>query len=335
MHTQDYYLILDVSKNASSDDIRKAYRKAARKFHPDVNKDEGAEDRFKEIGEAYEILKDPKKRRLYDQYGSNWQEADAAGSQRNGFEGFHGFSKNPDDTGQSSFAGAEFSGAENLDDILSGLFGRAGGFREGQGAEDWQQRGTNISQQPTEYELQVSLEDIYFGATKHISLQTLEPDEQGVLQQAIKEIKVTIPKGVTNGSVIGLGGVGPSDEKLRIRLKLMGHERFTIEDYQLKTVVAVSPWEAILGGKIPVETMDGTLKVTVPKGAQNGKRLRVKGKGLKNKSGVAGDLIVILNVCLPKGLTDKEEELLRSVSKTMKFDPRTEQKQKSASPVAA
>lgn len=317
MHTQDYYTILGISKNASSDDIRKAYRAAARKFHPDINKDVGAEDRFKEIGEAYEVLKDSKKRKLYDQYGQKWKEAETAGSEH-GFSGFNDFNaKNTKSSHQYHSDQGGFSQSENLDDILSQLFGQAGSF-SGAGGHD----------APMEYELQVSLEDVYLGRVKHISLPTFERGTQGKVEQLNKEIKVTIPKGVTDGSVIRLGSVGANDGKLHIRLKVLPHSRYSVDGYDLKTVVAVSPWEAILGSKIPVETLGGDVKVTVPRGTQNGKQLRIKGRGLTRKDGTAGDLIVILEIRLPASLSDSEETLLKTLATESQFDPRKDQEQK-------
>ena len=333
MQSQDYYTLLGISKNASSDQVRKAYRKAARKFHPDINKDKGAEERFKEIGEAYEVLKDAEKRRLYDQYGRHWKEAKNAETH----QGFPGSSTGNDraDSG-FHFESGTFAGGENLDDILRNLFGGASQFEGPHSGSGWHHAGAADYKKPIrEYELQVSLEDVYFGAVKHISLQSLEPDVHGGMKQVNKEIKVTIPKGVTDGSVIRLGGEGSLDEKLHIRLIIAPHRRFTVAGYDLKTAVAVSPWEAILGAKIPVETMDGKVNLTVPKGTQNGKQLRIKGKGLTRKNGTLGDIIVTLDVRLPTGLKPEEEQLLKSVAEKIHFDPRKYQSQRPVVKMAA
>ena len=331
MQTQDYYTLLGISKNASSDAIRKAYRKAARKFHPDINKDPEAEDRFKEIGEAYEVLKDAEKRKLYDQYGSNYKDAQNGGYHQSN----SGFSTDKNGYGNDfHFEGGAFSGGEDLNDILKNMFGSAGQFDSGKGSSGWQQAGA-FQDTPTEYELQVSLEDVYFGAVKHISLQTWEPDTQGGMKQVSKELNVTVPQGVKDGSVIRIGGAGAVNEKLHIRLNIVPHKQFSVVGYNLKTAVAVSPWEAILGTKIPVETMDGKVNVTIPKGAQNGKQLRVKGKGLTRKNGKAGDIIVTLDVRLPGGLTEEEEQLIRSIAEKSEFDPRKTRGQQPVSAVAA
>lgn len=330
MQTQDYYALLGISKNASSDAVRKAYRKAARKYHPDINKEPQAEERFKEIGEAYEVLKDAEKRKLYDQFGSNYKEA-----QNNEYHGStSGFSTSRNGHGNEfHFEGGRFAGGEDINDILKNLFGGAGQFENGQGTSGWQGAGGGYQETPTEYELQVSLDDVYFGAIKHISLQTWEPDAQGGLKQVNKELKVTVPQGVKDGSVIRIGGAGAVNEKLHIRLKILPHKQFNVDGYDLKTAVAVSPWEAILGVKIPVETMDGKVNLTIPKGAQNGKQLRVKGKGLKDKNGGAGDLIVTLDVRLPDGLNEEEERLIRSLAEKSKFDPRKTRGQKPSATV--
>lgn len=332
MQTQDYYTLLGISKSASSDDVRKAYRKAARKFHPDINKDSEAEDRFKEIAEAYEVLKDTEKRKLYDQYGSNYKEAQRGGPNPNN----GGFASRKTGYGDEfHFESEGFNGTEDINDILKNLFGGAGQFESG-GTTSGRQQGTaGFSEAPTEYELQVSLEDVYLGAVKHISLRSWEPDAHGGLQQVNKELKVTVPKGVTDGSVIRVGGAGAVNEKLHIRLNIAPHKRFSVAGYDLKTTVAVSPWEAILGAKIPVETMDGKVNLTIPYGAQNGKQLRVKGKGLTRKNGKAGDIIVTLDVCLPDEISEQEENLIRSLAETSEFDPRETRGQKPVSRVAA
>lgn len=170
---------------------------------------------------------------------------------------------------------------------------------------------------------------------KHISLPIFESGPQGEFHQQSKEVKVTIPKGVTDGSVIRLNAAGPGNGKLHIRLKMRPHQRYSVEGYDLKTVVAVSPWEAMLGSKIPVETMNGSLNVTVPKGAQNGKQLRIKGKGLSRKNGKDGDLIVILDIRFPRNLSTEEEIILRKLADESSFDPRKEQHQRPASRVVA
>jgi len=228
MHTQDFYTILGISRDASSDDIKKAYRKAARKFHPDVNKDAGAEVRFKEVGEAYGVLKDSKKRKLYDQYGKNWQEAETAGTQQ-GFNGSGDFNRQGPDGTRHHYQQGDYSQPENLDDILSQLFGQAGASTGGQGYFSECMTGTQARDLPQEYELPLSLEDVYLGRVKHISLPTVARGPQGNLKQVNKEVKVTIPKGVTDGSVIGLGDIGPGNEKLHIRLKILPHRRYTVD----------------------------------------------------------------------------------------------------------
>lgn len=332
MQTQDYYTLLGISKNTSSDAIRKAYRKSARKFHPDINKDPEAEERFKEIGEAYAVLKDAEKRKLYDQFGSNYKDAQSSEYHRSN----SGFSTNKNGYGNDfHFEGGGFSGGEDLNDILKNIFGRGGQFDSGQGASGWQQAGAGFQEAPTEYELQVSLEDVYFGAVKHISLQIWEADTQGGMKQVSKELKVTVPQGVKDGSVIRIGGAGAVNEKLHIRLNIAPHKQFSVVGYDLKTAVAVSPWEAILGVKIPVQTMDGKVNLTIPKGAQNGKQLRVKGKGLTRKNGKAGDIIVTLDVRLPDGLNEEEEQLIRSLAEKSEFNPRKTRGQQPAVTVAA
>lgn len=327
MHTEDYYSLLGISKNASSDDIRKAYRKAARKFHPDVNKENGAEERFKAIGEAYEVLKDGKKRKLYDTFGRNWREAEQANADSGGFGG------TTSTDGHQYHYGGNFDQSEDLDEILSQLFGQAGSFSSGN--SDWRQASAWGQQNPVEYELQVSLEDLYFGGVKHISLPIAKRDVQGRVISKSREVKVSIPKGVKEGSVIRLGDGSSSEDQPHIRLKVAPHKQYSLDGYDLKTVVAVSPWEMMLGAKIPVKTVDGRINLTVPRKSQNGRQLRIKGKGLPRKNGAAGDLIVILDVRFPNNLSKSEEKLVQSLLAESTFDPRKNRQQRGAPQEAA
>ncbi|HCP14235.1 MAG TPA: molecular chaperone DnaJ [Peptococcaceae bacterium] len=326
MEYQDYYKILGVSKNASQEEIQRAYRKLARKYHPDVNKDKGAEEQFKKINEANEVLKDPEKRKLYDAYGKDWQH----GAQQQQYWQDRNFSQGKGPTGYSRtfhFGGGDgsFEDAGEFSDFFNSLFGRGFSGRQRSGGGFYTE---DMPGQSHEAELTVSLSDVYHGASKTISFQTYEADGSGQVRPSTKTLQVRIPKGVTDGSVIRLGGQGrkgvgrgaPGD--LLLRINIAPDPRFKIDGHNLHTTVAISPWEAALGAKIPIQTIDGTVTLTVPKGSQNGRKLRLRGKGIPRSKGSAGDIIVALEVKMPEHLSRDEEKLFKELAKQSRFNPR-------------
>lgn len=320
MEYQDYYKILGVKKDASAADIQRAYRKLARKFHPDVNKDKDAEEKFKMINEANEVLKDPEKRRLYDAYGKDWQQG---GQQPHWQQREYGQRPGAENFSRTFHFGSDgsFEETSGFSDFFNSLFGERFAGR--------QQRQYQYDA-PGEAELTVSLADAFHGATKAISLQTYEADGRGQVRPVTRTLQVRIPIGVTDGAVIRLAGEGPAGEVL-LRIRIAPDPRFRVEAHDLYTSVAVSPWEAALGAKIPVQMIDGTATLTVPKGSQNGKKLRLRGKGLPKRGGSAGDIIVELEVRMPEHLTEDEERLLAEISRKSSFNPRTKHSQKAGS----
>lgn len=323
----DYYETLGVSRTASQEEIQKAYRKLARKYHPDVNKEKGAEEKFKQITEAYEVLKDPEKRKKYDTLGPNWQEGQDF-TPPPGWEGGHfEFRTYPGGTGEFDFGGFQRGGG--FSDFFEMLFGE--GFRRGArgpggagpGAREWTIRG-----QDQEAEITVSLEDVYRGTTKTITLQTLEAGPDGTLRPKAKQYEVRIPAGVTEGSRIRLAGQGgagsgggpPGDLFLRVRIT--PHPTFQREDHNLLVTVPVAPWEAALGAKVDVPTLDGAVKMTIPPGTQGGQRFRLRGKGLPRERGERGDLYATVQITVPKTLTAEERDLFQKLAKSSSFDPR-------------
>ncbi len=312
---QDYYEALEVPRDASADDVRRAYRRLARKYHPDVNKEPGAEDRFKQISEAYEVLRDDEKRARYDRFGENWkagQDVSGAG----GFEGFRG--------GGEGFRGGgngfgdvrvEFGGGD-FSDFFEGLFGQLGGRRpDGRGGhggfEGFSMRGGD-----QEAVLELSLEEAARGGKRKISLG------DG------RDFDVEIPPGVRDGQRIRLAGQGsggaaggsPGDLFLRVRLR--PDPRFRVEGRDLYVELPVTPWEGALGSEVPVPTLGGSARVRVPPGSSTGRRLRLRGQGLPGQSGSAGDLYAEVAVHVPKKLTKRERELFEQLAETSKFDPR-------------
>lgn len=328
MAFQDYYEVLGVAKDATSDDIKRAYRKLARKYHPDVNKDKGAEAKFKQISEASEVLKDPEKRKQYDLYGRNWQQGkEQASTSRRGYRsgpfGRQGFS------GTYRFKGDEFGRTDEYSDILRDLFGDVGGGGGTDGSAFYHEDG-----RATEAEITVSLAEVFHGATRNLNVQSYVAGPDGQVRPVTRTLQVKIPKGVTDGSVIRLAGQGeqgfgrgrPGD--LLLRIKIAPDPRFKVIEHDLHTIIAVTPWEVVLGARVPVQTVDGTVELTIPRGSQNGKKFRLRGKGLPKRSGIPGDLLVELEVRLPDRITSDEERIFAEMAKKSRFNPRENHGQK-------
>jgi len=315
---QDYYEILGVGRKASAEEIRKAYRTLARKFHPDVNKEPGAEERFKQINEAYEVLKDAEKRRKFDALGSSWR----AGQE---------FRPPPGRNGpQFHFNGGQ---AGNFSDFFETLFGGLGAaqfgnegfgaFRSGRandnGVSDWDdfggfEAGPGSFSTDLESEIEVPLEKIVHGGSMKIRVMVpgLGP----------KSYDIRVPKGIAEGRKIRLSGQGQQGGDLFLRVKYASDPRFRVEGQHVETEVKVTPWEAALGAKVPVATLDGMLQVTIPKGTSSGKRLRVKGHGLSDIGGQRGDLTVRVMVEVPDKLSPEEAELFEKLKAVSSFNPR-------------
>jgi curved DNA-binding protein len=337
---QDYYETLGVSREASQAEITKAYRKLARKYHPDVNKNKNAEDKFKQLNEAHEVLKDPEKRKRYDALGENWQ----AGQQFQpppGWEeilGSLGGKTKGRSGGSFSFNMGGSSGYSDFFDMLFGGQGAAGysGSKTSQSSPfdnfAFGSGQRTARQQPTPAavaEITVSLEDAYRGASKSIALEQSSFDANGRPKKQVKNYQVKIPKGVTEGSVLrlaGLGGQMGHDGKmndLQLKIHIAEHPKFKVQGSSLYTSVPISPTEAIFGAKVDIETLDGKVSVKVPAHSQSGNQLRLKGKGLTDKSGSAGDLYVELKVAVPRELSGEEESLYKKLAEVSKFNPRT------------
>jgi curved DNA-binding protein len=305
---QDYYETLEVPRTASSEDIRRAYRNLARKYHPDVNKEPGAEDRFKQISEAYEVLRDDEKRARYDQFGANWkagQDVSGASGFGDGFRGGDGFGDVRVD-----FGGGDFS------DFFEGLFGQRGRARTGGASGFGGFDGFSIRGGDQEAVLELTLEEAAAGGKRRISLGDR------------RDFEVEIPRGVRDGQRIRLAGQGsagpgggpPGDLFLRVRLK--PHPRFRVEGRDLYVDLPVAPWEAALGAEVPVPTLSGSVKLKVPHGSSSGRRLRLRGQGLPSPDGSAGDLHAVVAVRVPNRLTKEERELFEQLASVSHFDPR-------------
>jgi curved DNA-binding protein len=306
---KDYYAILGVPRDATAADIKKAFRKLARKHHPDVAKDKkAAEEKFKEINEAYEVLGDPEKRGKYDRLGMDWQHEGAF----------------PPPGGRRAAQTHEFNfGGTGFSDFFEQYFGCASrfGFPGGTRSGTAQQRGNDI-----EGDILVTLEEAMHGAVRPVSLKTTDPRSGRTQTQTFQ---VRIPPGVTNGKRIrvpgqgepGSGGAQAGDLYLRVRHA--AHPDFSTQGSDIYYELEIAPWEAVLGADLPVPTLDGLIKLRIPPASGNGQHLRVRGRGLpKGKSGERGDFHAVLTVRLPEKLSDEERaqwEKLRAVSR---FNPR-------------
>jgi curved DNA-binding protein len=312
MEYKDYYKILGVSRTASEDEIKKSYRKLARKYHPDVSKEPHAEERFKEIQEAYEVLKDSKKRSAYDQLGANWKSGQDFRPPP-GWQPFGGF--------EGGFAGDEDMGG--FSDFFSTLFGGGRGARGGAGgfqhAHHRQQRGGfygfgEEQAQDQQVKVQISLEEAYRGGAKTIQLQVPTIDARGQMQYALRTLKVNIPKGVTSGQKLRLTGQGAGGGDLYLEMEIMPHPRFKLEGRDVYLELPVTPWEAALGAKISVPTLGGNVELKLGPNAQGGQKLRLKGRGLSGKT--VGDQYVVVQIQTPPANTDAQ------MAKEMPFNPR-------------
>ncbi len=317
MEYKDYYKILGVDKKASQAEIKRAYRKLARKYHPDVNSEAGAEDHFKEVGEAYEVLKDPEKRAAYDQLGANYK-AGQSGFQPPpdwdaGFE-FHGGGYT-DDVGQADFS-----------DFFESLFGQraAGGarYRAAAGGTGYSARGED-----SHARVLIDLEDAYHGSTRGISLQHTELGADGRPQVKTRTLNVKIPKGVKAGQSIrlqgqgspGIGGGKAGD--LYLEIGFNPHSIYKVDGRDVSLELPIAPWEAALGGSVPVPTPAGKVDLKIPPGSSSGKRMRLKGKGIPAKT--PGDFYVTLEIALPKKISQKEKALYEQLRHAApSFNPR-------------
>lgn len=308
MEFKDYYKILGVETDAETSEIKTAYRKLARKYHPDLNPGEEAEARFKEVAEAWEVLKDSERRAEYD-------ELRRYGGRKQDFQPPPGWQP-----GQG--AGAEqFSG--DFSEFFNSIFG--GGFRRG--ASGWS-GGVDLGGQDVEIEMPVFLEETITDIRKPVEYE-IPVVAEGQLRHQRKSLKVTIPAGVADGERIrvkgqgapGSGRGGPGDLYLHIRL--VPHPVFDVEGHNLLLTVPVAPWEAALGARVVVPTLEGRINLTIAAGSQSGQKLRVRGKGLAGKAG-RGDLYAVLKVVMPPDASEQTKKLWEQLAEKAAFDPRAE-----------
>lgn len=326
---KDYYTTLGVSRGASEEEIKKAFRKLARQYHPDVAKDKkAAEEKFKEINEAYEVLGNPENRKKYDALGANWKQGarfqpppdwEQAGAgrrtRRTQTPGGEEFEFHFDGTGFSDFF-EQFFGRQR------GSGGSPGAEPADDSAQSYAQRGADV-----EGEISVSIDEVLHGSVRAVSFQRIR-SRTGAAET--HRFKVRIPPGVQDGQLIrvagkgetGFGGAAAGDLYLRVRLA--AHPDFQIQGSDLVTELDLAPWEAVLGATVPVKTLQGTVNVRIPVGTNPGQQLRVRNHGLpRGQSGERGDLFVRLAVRLPNSLTPDERSLWEQLAKTSSFRPRS------------
>ena len=327
MKFKDYYQTLGVARDASADDIKRAYRKLARKYHPDLSKESDAENRFKDLGEANEVLKDPEKRAAYDQAGSQWER------QRQG--------SGPGSRADSDFepapgwdAGFEFSGRgddggdpQDHSDFFEALFGRAGrASRGGGGGAGARRPQMRMPGQDHHAKVLVDLVDAYRGAQRSVSLRmpALDAEGHGVMQE--RQLDVNIPKGIREGQhlrLAGQGGPGLGDGPagdLFLEIAFNPHPIYRTDGRDVYFDLPVAPWEAALGVALSAPTPEGAVELTIPPGSAAGRKLRLKGRGIPGT--VPGDLYAVLTIALPKADTDAAKSAYRALADAFDFNPR-------------
>jgi curved DNA-binding protein len=312
MDFKDYYETLGVKKDASQDEIKRAYKKLARKYHPDVSKAADAESRFKALGEAYQVLKDPEKRAAYDQLGSNYQAGQDFNPPPNWDAGFE-------------FNGGDFSGGDNADysEFFESIFGH--GFGSAQGRN--QQRGYNARGEDHHAKVLIDLEDAYLGATRSVTLQSPEIDSSGHVVNKQRTLKVKIPKGVKQGQHIrlsgqgspGMGGAPAGDLYLVIEFK--AHSIYRVDGNNVYLDLPLAPWEVALGASVKVPTPVGPVDLKISAGTPSGRKLRLKARGIPSK--VPGDLYVITQITVPPADSDAAKALYHKMQEELAYNPRS------------
>lgn len=320
---KDYYEILGVPRTASDDEIKKSFRKLAREFHPDVAKDKKrAEEKFKEINEAYEVLSDPAKRRKYDELGAGWK----SGAEFRPPPGWQGRPGGQQFRGQGQ-GGEEFEfqfGGTGFSDFFEQLFGSMGGRRGGSGRfsnfeqPEYAERGADI-----EGDIMVTLEEAMRGSVRAVSVR--RPAGRSVKTETYQ---VKIPAGVIEGQKLRVAGRGEAGSgggesgDLYLRVRLARHPDFEVDGHDLIYEAELAPWEAVLGAEISVPTLAGRVNIKIPAGTPGGQKLRVRGRGLPARDGAHGDLFVVTKIAVPSKIGDGEKKLWEQLQRESKFHPR-------------
>ncbi len=285
---KDYYKILGVDRNATNDEIKKAYRNLAKKFHPDVSKEKDAEQKYKEINEAYEVLKDPAKRQKYDTLGMNWQ----AGQD---------FTPPPGWEHSGGNVHMDFGDMGSFSDFFQAVFGGGFGdiFNNARSKQHPVRRDVDVN-------LTMSLESILRGGTHNLEFKT---------QNGTRSINVRLPRGVTEGSKITLKGKSDTGGDINITVHVAKHEKFSLDNYDLTCEEKINAWDAVLGTSIKINTLDGSGTIDIPAGTQDGQKLRLRGKGMPKRDGTNGDLYVKIKIAIPKIINSQQKKLWEELAK--------------------
>lgn len=312
---QDYYEALGVPRDATQQQIQSAYRKLARTYHPDVNTSPGAEERFKRVGEAFEVLGDPEKRRKYDQLGSGWRGGDDF-TPPPGWEQFR--------RGRPASGRAQSSGA--FSDFFESLFGREFRPFADRGRNDGSgRRGESRDQ---EADVTISLEEAFRGGKKPVTFEEIVSSPTGRVRRKTKKLDITIPPGVHDGTKLRLPGQGQAGPRgstpgdLYLTIHLRPHPRFRVAGSDLELDLSITPWEALFGARVQIPVIGGQAVITVPAGSQSGKKLRLKGRGLRKTKDSRGDLYAVVRVVVPVNPTEQERKLFAELAKVSAFRPR-------------
>jgi curved DNA-binding protein len=311
MEYKDYYNILKVKRDASQDEVKQGYRRLARKYHPDISKEKDAEAKFKDVGEAYEVLKDPEKRTAYDKFGADWKAGQEFKAPPNWDAGFE-------------FSGAGYTGGDTND--FSDFFEQLFGHTKFSGAR--QQRSTFRMQGENQHaKIVIRLEDAFQGSRQTITLSRAKVDEQGHVKTEPHSLHVTIPKGIIEGQHIrlegqgmpGIGG-GPNGD-LFLEIAFAEHPLFQADDRDIYHSLSITPWEAALGATVTVPTLGGNVDLKIPAGSQGGQKLRLKDRGLSS-SKKKGNQYVTFRIIVPEPKTEEQKKLYREMAKIMEANPR-------------
>ncbi|WP_217705239.1 DnaJ C-terminal domain-containing protein [Peristeroidobacter soli] len=304
---KDYYKIMGVARDVGQDELKRVYRRLARKYHPDVSKEKDAEAKFKEVQEAYEVLKDPQKRAAYDQLGSNWRQGQEF--------------RPPPDWGQNfEFSNAFGDQEGGFSDFFSSLFGGAAARGAGGRARGAGGRGFAMAGDDQVAAIEIDLEDSFRGGSQTIELKSG--------QGAARTLKITIPQGIVEGQRIRLAGQGspghgggPAGD-LYLEVRFRKHKLFQVEGRDVTLTLPIAPWEAALGATVPTPTLAGAVDLRIPANAKAGQRMRLKGRGLPGAT--PGDQYVVLKIVLPPADTPEARELYERMQRELPFDPRAE-----------